>query len=197
MILNMNYLYQVSNTKNFRYEFAQKRVLNENDQQFRNDSADKYDISLSHSYMDKELVCAVVDLFNSAGYSIYIDWMNDQQLNRSEVTATTADILRKRMRMSKGLAYVATGNSSNSKWCPWELGYADAAKNGRCAILPIMKKEGESFKGQEYLGLYPFIDYETRKGTQEYEFWVNDPENGNYISLRKWLSGGKPYNHNV
>ena len=65
------------------------------------------------------------------------------------------------------------------------------------AILPIMKKEGESFKGQEYLGLYPFIDYETRKGTQEYEFWVNDPENGNYISLRKWLSGGKPYNHNV
>ena len=98
MILNMNYLYQVSNTKNFRYEFAQKRVLNENDQQFRNDSADKYDIFLSHSYMDKELVCAVVDLFNSAGYSIYIDWMNDQQLNRSEVTATTADILRKRMR---------------------------------------------------------------------------------------------------
>lgn len=51
------------------------------------------------------------------------------------------------------------------------------------------EKEGESFKGQEYLGLYPFIDYETRKGTQEYEFWVNDPENGNYISLRKWLSG--------
>ena len=62
MLLNMNYLYQISNAKNFRYEFAQKRVLNENDQQFRNDSADKYDIFLSHSYMDKELVCAVVDL---------------------------------------------------------------------------------------------------------------------------------------
>lgn len=56
MLLNMNYLYQISNAKNFRYEFAQKRVLNENDQQFRNDSADKYDIFLSHSYMDKELV---------------------------------------------------------------------------------------------------------------------------------------------
>ena len=159
------------------------------------DSKDKYDIFLSHSYLDKTLVYAVVDLFNQAGYSVYVDWIEDQQLDRSKVTAATANTLRKRMELSKSLAYVATSNSSNSKWCPWELGYVDASKNGRCAILPIMKDEGSTFKGQEYLGLYPFIDYALIENTQKYQFWVNDPQNGNYVSLEKWLSGTDPYNH--
>ena len=161
MILNEGYLHRVARDKKLNLEFAQKEVLNENVQTFRKDSKDKYDIFLSHSYLDKTLVYT----------------------------------LRKRMELSKSLAYVATSNSSNSKWCPWELGYVDASKNGRCAILPIMKDEGSTFKGQEYLGLYPFIDYAPIENTQKYQFWVNDPQNGNYVSLEKWLSGTDPYNH--
>ena len=45
----------------------------------------------SHSYLDKTLVYAVVDLFNQAGYSVYVDWIEDQQLDRSKVTAATAN----------------------------------------------------------------------------------------------------------
>ena len=63
-------------------------------------------------------------------------------------------------------------------------------------FLPIMKDDSSTFKGQEYLGLYPFIDYALNKNTHTYEFWVNDPQSGNYISLGEWLSGANPYNHN-
>ena len=196
MILNEGYLHQVAHDKRLDFEFAQKKVLNENVQRFRKDSKDTYDIFLSHSYLDKTLVYTVVDLFNQAGYSVYVDWIEDQQLDRSKVNAATANTLRERMELSKSLAYVATSNSSNSKWCPWELGYVDALKNGRCAILPIMKDDSSTFKGQEYLGLYPFIDYALNKNTHTYEFWVNDPQSGNYISLGEWLSGANPYNHN-
>lgn len=196
MILNEGYLHRVARDKKLNLEFAQKEVLNENVQTFRKDSKDTYDIFLSHSYLDKTLVYTVVDLFNQAGYSVYVDWIEDQQLDRSKVNAATANTLRERMELSKSLAYVATSNSSNSKWCPWELGYVDALKNGRCAILPIMKDDSSTFKGQEYLGLYPFIDYALNKNTHTYEFWVNDPQSGNYISLGEWLSGANPYNHN-
>ena len=196
MILNEGYLHQVAHDKRLDLEFAQKKVLNENVQRFRKDSKDTYDIFLSHSYLDKTLVYTVVDLFNQAGYSVYVDWIEDQQLDRSKVNAATANTLRERMELSKSLAYVATSNSSNSKWCPWELGYVDALKNGRCAILPIMKDDSSTFKGQEYLGLYPFIDYALNKNTHTYEFWVNDPQSGKYISLGEWLSGANPYNHN-
>ena len=41
----------------------------------------------------------------------------------------------------------------------------------------------------------PFIDYAPIENTQKYQFWVNDPQNGNYVSLEKWLSGTDPYNH--
>ena len=63
MILNEGYLHRVARDKKLNLEFAQKEVLNENVQTFRKDSKDKYDIFLSHSYLDKTLVYAVVDLF--------------------------------------------------------------------------------------------------------------------------------------
>ena len=75
------------------------------------------------------------------------------------------------------------------------LGYVDGKKNGRCAILPIVKTSGEHFNGQEYLGLYPYIDYETGR-EKKYEFWVNDPnENKKYVALRAWLTGKDLYYH--
>ena len=152
-----------------------------------------YDIFLSHSSLDKIKVLALVDLFNKAGFSVYVDWIEDTQLDRNNVTVDTAKILRQRMNSSMGLAYVSTSNIAKSKWCPWELGYFDGKKKSRCAILPIMDSE---FKGQEYLGLYPFIDYEKNQGKNTYNFWVNDPNNKQvYVSLKQWLGGTDPYKH--
>lgn len=195
MILNKPFLRDAARLSHMDSTGQQNQILTENQQIFFSKNA--YDIFLSHSYLDKSLVYTLVDLFNEAGYSVYVDWMVDTQLDRSNVTAKTAATLRERMDACNGLAYISTVNITSSKWCPWELGYMDGSKNGRCAILPIMEKDTYAFNGQEYLGIYPYIDYEKANNSDKYEFWVNDPKDRNmYVSLRKWLLGKEPYAHN-
>lgn len=192
MLINEIMLREMVYIEHSQYEKRETKILNENRRIYNR--RDKYDLFLSHSYLDKDLVYSLVELFNKAEYSVYVDWMVDTQLDRTKVNASTANQLRSRMQMCNGLAYVSTTNIVQSKWCPWELGYVDGNKNGRCAILPIMKTSNEHFNGQEYLGLYPYIDYETNRENKKYEFWVNDPnDNQKYIALRKWLSGANPF----
>ncbi len=151
-------------------------------------SLENYDIFLSHSYQDKEKIFQVIQLFEETGYKVYIDWKEDAQLERSLVTEKTADLLRKRMKISKSLAYFTTSNIKGSKWCPWELGYFDGLKNNRCCILPVLDYESSSFKGQEYLGLYPYLDYAPSE-SGKYDFWVNNTSGTKHISLSNWLKG--------
>ena len=194
MIINEPFLRTRTPLTHAQYQTREARILNENIAIYK--KANKYDVFLSHSYLDKTLIYTLVELFNDAGYSVYVDWMVDTQLDRTNVNVSTAAQLRERMQSCKSLAYIATTNISQSKWCPWELGYVDGQKNGRCAILPILKTDAVGFKGQEYLGLYPYIDYVTKRNSNDYDFWVNDPKDNNkYVSLREWLLGKSPYNH--
>jgi hypothetical protein len=62
------------------------------------------------------------------------------------------------MRQSGSLVWVATEAASESKWMPWELGYFDGYRPSQVAILPLVDRPGQLFKGQEYLALYPVID---------------------------------------
>lgn len=194
MILNREYLESVSQSSRMELAHAQEQVLNENRTiRFAKQS---YDLFLSHSYLDKPLVYTVIDLFNDAGFSVYVDWIIDTKLDRSKVDRATAETLRERMDTCQALAYISTKNIADSRWCPWELGYVDGKKNGRCAILPILASSRDTFIGQEYLGLYPYIDYETPKGGAKKEFWVNDPQDSSlYVSLKQWLGGKDPYKH--
>lgn len=197
MILNEQFLYNHARKNGVVTESAAKDVLMHSETDLQMFAAEKgYDIFLSHSYLDKKLVYALVDLFNAAGFSVYVDWLHDKQLDRSTVTAETADLLRKRMKGSKGLAYISTSNIVNSKWCPWELGYFDALKKSRCCILPVLKETASTYKGQEYLGLYPYIDYTKSDKSDKYTFWINDPKNPiKYVSLAGWLNGKEPTIH--
>lgn len=156
------------------------------------DAAIKYDLFISHSFQDKELVAGLAYLFREAGYIVYIDWINDSKLVRTNVTPDTAKTIKNRIEGSKGTAYISTSNSTSSKWCPWELGVSDGY-NGKVCILPIMNSR--TFKGQEYLCLYPYLDYETNQ-TGKFDFWVTDQNNAKkYINLRAWLSGQELYIH--
>lgn len=131
-----------------------------NDAQKNYKETDRFDIFLSHSMVDAELVLGIKVLLETEGQKVYVDWIDDQALERDRVTAKTADVLRKRMRQSESLLYVATENAPKSKWMPWELGYFDGFKNGGVAILPVLDKSDSPFEGQEYLGLYPVITRE-------------------------------------
>lgn len=130
-------------------------ILNEAARDFRKSA--NYDVFLSHSVKDAEMVLGIKLILEDNGRSVYVDWLEDPQLDRSKVTPATAETLRQRMRSCLSMIYLHTENSGSSKWMPWELGFFDGFK-GAVAILPITKREEATFTGQEYLGIYPWID---------------------------------------
>ena len=196
MLLSKSFLLQEAEKRSITdHGMKRDQIIYENAELFKNNAQKMYDIFLSHSSLDKRLVLTLVELFNDAGYSVYVDWIEDRHLDRSTVSKETAEVLIKRMSGSRGLAYVATSNATNSKWCPWELGYFDGNKKSRCCVLPVV--ESDSFRGQEYLGLYPYIRYSKVKGRNQDEFWVYNQGTDEYVILKKWLDGQNPYNHKV
>jgi hypothetical protein len=118
----------------------------------------KYDVFLSHSYSDADVILGVAKFIENQGKTVYVDWIEDRGLDRSAVTAKTADLLRIRMRASSSLIYASSDNATKSKWMPWELGYFDGLKPEMVSILPLVENSDSEWKGQEYLGLYPVID---------------------------------------
>lgn len=188
MIITETFLRQTAEERRI-YSFSENRILMENKILFQKKD-NTYDIFLSHSYLDKELVLTLIELLNEEKFSVYVDWIEDAQLDRSTVNAVTANLLKKRMKSSKGLAYLTTENVARSQWCPWELGYFDGLKNEKCCILPILKYDTSIFNGREYLGLYPYIDYTASTGNSKKEFWVTDSKNPKkYCRLSEWLRG--------
>lgn len=116
------------------------------------------DAFLSHSKMDSELILGAKKAIEEYGLSVYVDWIDDPHLDRSKVCAATANQLRVRMSNARIMIYAHTENSSNSKWCPWELGFFDGIHTGNVFIMPIVDKERYHFADQEYLDLYPYLD---------------------------------------
>ena len=117
-----------------------------------------FDVFLSHSRLDSEIVLGVKVILESLGQSVYVDWIDDPLLDRSRVTSATANTLRERMRQSQSLFYLHSQSATVSRWMPWELGYFDGF-NGNVAILPVVSSISSStFRGEEYLGLYPYVD---------------------------------------
>lgn len=159
-------------------------------------SAEKtYDIFISHSFADANDILKMKQIIEGMGYSTYVDWINDRQLNRSNVNKDTANILRFRMSKCKSLFFITSDNASNSKWMPWELGYFDALKN-KVAILPILQSNTvtDAYEGQEYLGLYPYVTKDRPEGKNNETLWIHD-NNNKYISFTQWLEGKMPYIH--
>ena len=153
-----------------------------------------YDIFLSHSFNDAEIILGLKIKLERYGYSVYVDWLDDPQLNRNSVTPATANQLRDRMNCCRSLFYSTTKSSSQSKWMPWECGYIDG-KLGLSAILPLTESKNNEYKGQEYLGIYPYITEEPIEGTITKILWVNQSKNV-YCQFAEWINGKKPYSHN-
>lgn len=118
----------------------------------------KFDIFLSHSFGDRELVVGTKRLIEERGLTVYVDWIDDAALDRSAVDRERADHLRDRMRQCETLFYAHTPNASTSRWCPWELGYFDALKAPDRQVFVLPVEDGERYEGQEYLSLYDMVD---------------------------------------
>ncbi|WP_435354271.1 toll/interleukin-1 receptor domain-containing protein [Emticicia sp. SJ17W-69] len=161
------------------------------DQQSTLNKSKTYDIFLSHSTKDKELVAGTKLILEDLGYSVYIDWIEDPQMNRSTVSKETAELLQKRMQNCKCLFYAFSTNSGQSKWMPWECGYFDGIKNGKVAVLPISVNNDKSFKGTEYLGLYYYLTIQ-KSQAGPVRIYIRESEES-YIVYEDWMNGIKPY----
>lgn len=112
-------------------------------------------IFLSHKHSDRALVEKVIALFQSLGVSVYVDWLD---VTIPAVTSPlTAKHLKDKIHSNKKFILLATDEAIASKWCNWELGLGDAAKYLKdIALLPI-NPSWDTWKGSEYLGIYPVI----------------------------------------
>lgn len=159
----------------------------------RVDSSDRqYDIFLSYCFSDKDYAIKIVNLFEKHGYAVYID-LRDPKLSRSKVDRKTVERISAIMNRCKSLVYVHTASATMSKWCPWELGYMSGKKNFRCATI-LLTEDKEEFPRQEYLDIYPYIDFE--KDTKgNYQFWANDLDSEAYVTFKDYIEGIDPYIH--
>ena len=161
-------------------------ILKESTLKFSSDTI--YQIFLSHSYQDAVIILGLSQIIEEMGFSVYVDWLEDTQLDRANVTPDTAGLLRERMKNCQSLFYAVSTNSSGSVWMPWELGYFDGLK-GKVAIIPIVESSivTEYYDGREYLGLYPYVT-KTNDSNGKPTLWINKSPD-NYVSLTRWLKG--------
>jgi len=164
----------------------------------RIDGTRRYDIFLSHSSLDMETIQQLNYLLEEIlHFSVFVDWIEHPELDRSKVSPTTAAIIRSAMDRSDSLLYAVSANSAGSKWMPWELGYSDA-KHGKIAILPIStyRTTSENFGGQEYLGLYPYVTIDSDMAETGRYLWIHDPENWyKYHKFGMWKAGWELIDH--
>ena len=147
-----------------------------------------FDVFLSHSSAEPEdILLGVMRFIEEAGLSVYVDKYTDPQLSPDQVTTETAQLLRTRMRASNVLLYVHSRYSQRSRWMPWELGFFDGLK-GRVGIVPVTLRQQSGFVGEEYLGLYPYVDRATIEGTSRYALWINRSRQV-YAPLPGWSRG--------
>lgn len=151
----------------------------------------EFDIFLSHSSAEKEILLLGVKLIlEDQGYSVYVDKYSDPHLSPDRVTETTAETLRQRMRCSQSLLYMHSVYSGRSRWMPWELGFFDGC-NGSVGILPVARRPANSFRGEEYLGLYPYVDLASTTRSARRILWVNSTS-GAATSFDRWLVDPRP-----
>jgi hypothetical protein len=107
---------------------------------------------LSHSHQDKEYAKGLQVLLKEHGWDVYVDW-EDAGMPDEPDRETAAAVQRKIVELDWFL-FLATPNSVTSKWCPWEIGFADKAKGvDRILIVATTDRSGR-YHGREYLQLY-------------------------------------------
>lgn len=147
-----------------------------------------FDVFLSHSYRDAELIVGIHRILAESGLSVYVDWIANGSRDRTNVTEAAADRLRTRMNQCASLFYAHTLKDELMKWMPWEVGYFEA-RTRRVAILPIARATRQEFHGRDFLGLYPWVDSIT--DSRGARLVVVNGTPGGLMTVSRWISGGE------
>lgn len=110
------------------------------------ESKKKYDIFISHSYLDKDLVKSTKNALNLKNLSCYYDWTSDQDfLKRTLISDYTKEVLKKRIEQSEIFLLLLTHNviaedKIISEWVEMEIEYAKSlGKKILCINLANVK----------------------------------------------------------
>lgn len=160
----------------------------------------KTTVFISHKHDDLEDLSGLIG-FLEKNYNVktYIDSKDSSM--PSVTSGVTASKIKERIRQCDKFILLATDGAVESKWCNWELGYGDSQEfsSEDIAILPLKRKgyDDSSYKGNEYMQIYPYIAYydgtefyRDRTPVQRGYYVVTEDEKGNRTinPLRDWLN---------
>lgn len=132
---------------------------------------------LCHSHADAEYVKGFIQLLKQENIDVYVDWQDSAmpQITNRE----TASKIQQKIKDLDYFFFLATPNSVKSRWCPWEIGYADGVKRYESIfIIPTQDRNG-NFYGNEYLDLYQKVD---RSNQGALCFWKPFEQYGQFLS---------------
>lgn len=136
---------------------------------------------LCHSHKDHELAKGLQVLMKENGWDLYIDWEDNEM--PSTPNKETANRIKTKIKATDWFLFLATDNSTKSRWCPWEIGFADSAKGyDRILIIPVENDQGIWY-GSEYLQLYKHMDKRNDKkiGKTGYAVFSADTNSGTWV----------------
>lgn len=109
-------------------------------------------VFLSHSHKDQELAKGLKNRLKEQQVDVYIDW--EDTTMPEQPNKDTAKKIKDKIIECHVFMFLVTHNSVLSRWCPWEIGYADGEKPyEQLLVVPTVDDQGK-FHGNEYLQLY-------------------------------------------
>lgn len=164
------------------YTLSRAQVLNES---IKATSVYDTKVFLSYRRKDRKYVESIVKLLKQIGVSVYIDYLDETLEDKT--SEAVAAILRNRINSCKKFILLATPDSGNSKWMPWELGLGDRIVNyPNVAILPLTESS-TTWSDQEYGKIYGHIEasYSIIENSRD-DWFVIFPDQKR-MKLRDWL----------
>ena len=175
---SLNQIRSVGNIANFSQKNLERKSLSY-----------KRTVFLSHSHQDNDIVGSVIEFLLTIGVYVYVDWLDPTM---PQITsAETASKIKERINQCERFVVLLTENSKESKWVPWELGFADAKKeNDKIGIFPVKRSpytNDSEFSGLEYMQLYRRIELGTIVATGKAAPCVFAPHATQGPTLDQWL----------
>jgi hypothetical protein len=144
---------------------SSSKSLNESLLEYKSiNETNKTNIFLSHKHDELEYLDGAIALFRSLNINIYVDWLDEEMPKTT--SGETATIIKEKIKQCDKFILLATEAAIASIWCNWELGLGDAAKYIKNIALFPVRKVNQNYTGNEYLQIYPSIEY--RDGTSTY-----------------------------
>lgn len=175
---SLNQIQRESKISNVRQRNLERKSLSQ-----------KRTVFLSHSHQDNDIVLSIIEFLLRENTYVYVDWLDPTM--PKVTSAETATKIKERIIQCDRFIVLLSENSKESRWVPWELGFADAKKdNSKISIFPIKRNLSTSdsnFDGLEYMELYQTIKIGISNDTGENTPIVIEPGATKGYTLYQWL----------